>query len=149
MKGRALLQDCTLSLNIEHKNLGPEAKVLHSREGSADRVLEPVVRQKFAKIRDRNLSARLFRPLRVPSRWEECVCRRSCRGRERRFRKCHRLRRAPRLHQARPLAQADHQSPNACNPTTIKLLIDGTWTHLSICAASDAFRFCEQSFSAG
>ncbi len=59
LRGRVLLQDCTLSLNIEHKSLGAEAKVLQSREGGADRVLEPVIRQKFAKIRENYKELRL------------------------------------------------------------------------------------------
>src|ERR1700730_8566428 len=50
--GRAILQDCTLSMDVEHKKLGAEAKVLKHQESSQDRVLEPVVRQKFAKIRE-------------------------------------------------------------------------------------------------
>jgi alpha-glucosidase len=50
--GRAILQDCTLSLDVDHKKLGAEAKVLKHKESSQDHVLEPVVRQKFAKIRE-------------------------------------------------------------------------------------------------
>jgi alpha-glucosidase len=50
--GRAVLQDCTLSLDVDHKKLGAEAKVLKSKETSRDQVLEPVVRQKFDKIRE-------------------------------------------------------------------------------------------------
>jgi alpha-glucosidase len=50
--GRAILQDCTLSMDVEHKKLGAVAKVLKHKEGSQDRILEPVVRQKFAKIRE-------------------------------------------------------------------------------------------------
>src|SRR5258707_561593 len=50
--GRAILQDCTLSIDVDHKKLGTEPKVLKHKEGSQDRVLEPVVRQKFAKIRE-------------------------------------------------------------------------------------------------
>ena len=50
--GRAILQDCTLSIDVDHKRLGAEPKVLKHKEGSQDRVLEPVVRQKFAKIRE-------------------------------------------------------------------------------------------------
>jgi len=50
--GRAILQDCTLSLDVDHKKLGAEAKVLKHKESNQDRVLEPVVRQKFAKIRE-------------------------------------------------------------------------------------------------
>jgi alpha-glucosidase len=52
LKEKVLLEDCTLSLDIDHKMLGPEAKVLKSRERSSNQVLEPVVRQKFAKIRE-------------------------------------------------------------------------------------------------
>jgi len=50
--GRAILQDCTLSMDVEHKKLGNGARVLKHTESSQDRVLEPVVRQKFAKIRE-------------------------------------------------------------------------------------------------
>jgi alpha-glucosidase len=50
--GRAILQDCTLSMDVEHKKLGMDAKVLKHKENALDRVLEPVVRQKFAKIRE-------------------------------------------------------------------------------------------------
>src|SRR5438477_7942493 len=50
--GRAILQDCTLSMEVEHKKLGVDARVLKHKESSQDRVLEPVVRQKFAKIRE-------------------------------------------------------------------------------------------------
>jgi alpha-glucosidase len=52
LKGQVLLQDCTLSMDIEHKTLGPDAKVLRSKERSSNQVLEPVVRQKFAKIHE-------------------------------------------------------------------------------------------------
>src|SRR5258705_6502376 len=50
--GRAILQDCTLSMDVEHKKLGADAKVLKHKESGQDRVLEPAVRQKFAKIRE-------------------------------------------------------------------------------------------------
>jgi alpha-glucosidase len=39
-------------MDVDHKKLGAEAKVLKHKESSQDRVLEPVVRQKFAKIRE-------------------------------------------------------------------------------------------------
>jgi alpha-glucosidase len=52
LKGKVLLEDCTLSLDIDHKTLGPEAKVLNSKERSSNQVLEPPVRQKFVKIRE-------------------------------------------------------------------------------------------------
>src|SRR6266446_1621981 len=57
--GRAILQDCTLSLDVDHKKLGAEGKVLKHKESSQDRVLEPVVRQKFAKIRENYKELRL------------------------------------------------------------------------------------------
>ncbi|HKW65129.1 MAG TPA: glycoside hydrolase family 97 protein [Candidatus Acidoferrum sp.] len=59
LNGRALLQDCTLSLDMDHKLLGPDARVLKSKERSFNQVLEPVVRQKFAKIRENYNELRL------------------------------------------------------------------------------------------
>jgi alpha-glucosidase len=52
LKGRAVLEDCTLSLAVEHKKLGAQPKLVEAKERSYDQVVEPVVRQKFAKIRD-------------------------------------------------------------------------------------------------
>jgi alpha-glucosidase len=52
LKGRAVLEDCTLSLDVEHKKLGAQPKLMDAKESSYDQVVEPVVRQKFAKIRD-------------------------------------------------------------------------------------------------
>src|SRR2546430_1286955 len=52
LRGRMLLQDSSLSINIDHKTFGGEAKVLRSKESSSNQVLEPVVRQKSAKIRE-------------------------------------------------------------------------------------------------
>src|SRR6266849_8538917 len=57
--GRAILQDCTLSMDVDHRKLGADAKVLRHKESSQDRVLEPVVRQKFAKIRENYKELRL------------------------------------------------------------------------------------------
>ena len=59
LKGKALLEDSSASLNVDHKSLGTEAKVLHSKESNSDRVLVPVVRQKFAKIRENYRELRL------------------------------------------------------------------------------------------
>src|SRR5258706_12559164 len=39
-------------MDVEHKKLGADAKVLKHKESGQDRVLEPVVREKFAKIRE-------------------------------------------------------------------------------------------------
>src|SRR4030088_3110493 len=52
LKGRALLENCGLSLNVEHKSLGSEPKVIDAKQRSYDQVVEPVVRQNVAKIRD-------------------------------------------------------------------------------------------------
>jgi alpha-glucosidase len=57
--GVALLEDSTASIDIDHKNLGRETKVRNSKESSHDEMLEPVVRQKFAKIRDNYKELRL------------------------------------------------------------------------------------------
>ena len=57
--GRAILQDSMVTLDIDHKKLGAEAKIIKSKESAQDRVLEPVVRQKFAKIRENYKELRL------------------------------------------------------------------------------------------
>jgi len=59
LRGRALLEDCTLSLDVDHKNMGLEPKVIRSKERSENQVLAPAVRQKFAKIRDHYKEIRL------------------------------------------------------------------------------------------
>src|SRR5258706_15488581 len=51
--GRAILEDCTLAMDVEHKKLGVEDKVLKHKESNQDRVLEPVVRQRCARIREK------------------------------------------------------------------------------------------------
>jgi len=58
-KGRPILQDAQLSMDVDHKNLGVNPKVLGSKQRSNDRVLEPVVRQKFAKIRENYNESRI------------------------------------------------------------------------------------------
>ena len=52
LKGRALLLDCPLSLDVDHKKLGPDAKVVSAKARTYDQIVEPPVRQKFAKIRE-------------------------------------------------------------------------------------------------
>src|SRR5437660_9935572 len=52
LKGRALLQDCTLSLDVDHKTLGVDPKVRSSKKRSYDQTVEPRGHQKFEKIRD-------------------------------------------------------------------------------------------------
>jgi len=59
LNGRALLENSTLSLDVEHKSLGVQAKVIDVKPRSNDQVLEPIVRQKFAKIRDNYNELRL------------------------------------------------------------------------------------------
>jgi len=59
LNGQALLEDCTLSLDVDHKKLGLETKVMHSKERTVNNVLEPVVRQKFAKIHENFNEVRL------------------------------------------------------------------------------------------
>src|SRR5260370_29620124 len=59
LKGRALLLDCPLSLDIDHKKLGPDAKVVSAKNRSYDQVIEPPVRQKFANILDNYNELRL------------------------------------------------------------------------------------------
>jgi alpha-glucosidase len=58
-RGNPLLENCTLSLDVEHKKLGLQPKVTSAKERSNDQVVEPVVRQKFAKIRDHYKELRL------------------------------------------------------------------------------------------
>ncbi|TMQ29937.1 MAG: glycoside hydrolase family 97 protein, partial [Nitrospirae bacterium] len=52
LKGRALLEDCTLSFDVDHKTLAHEPKVVSAKKRTYDQVVEPPIRQKFAKIRD-------------------------------------------------------------------------------------------------
>ena len=52
LKGRPLLQDSTLSLDVDHKTLGTSPKVLSAKKRTYDQTIEPPVRQKFAKIRE-------------------------------------------------------------------------------------------------
>ena len=59
LKGRALLEDCTLSLDVDHKKLGEDPKIVDAKQRSYDQIVEPVIRQKFAKIRDNYNELRL------------------------------------------------------------------------------------------
>jgi alpha-glucosidase len=53
LRGTALLENASLSLDVEHRKLGVAPKVVNAKQRSSDEIVEPVVRQKFAKIRDR------------------------------------------------------------------------------------------------
>jgi alpha-glucosidase len=52
VNGKLLLHDSTLSLTVDQKLLGRDAKGKTTKERSSDQVLEPVVRQKSATIRE-------------------------------------------------------------------------------------------------
>ena len=52
VNGRVVLRDSTLSLDIEGRTLGLDPKVLRATPRAYDGWVEPVVRQKFARIRD-------------------------------------------------------------------------------------------------
>ena len=54
-----MLENCTLFFYVEHKKLGTQPKVIGAKPSSHDQVVEPVVRQKFAKIRDHYNELRL------------------------------------------------------------------------------------------
>ncbi len=59
LKGRALLTGATLAMDVDHHALGVSPKVKGTKERSADSWLEPVVRQKFAKVHERYNELRL------------------------------------------------------------------------------------------
>jgi alpha-glucosidase len=52
VNGKTLLKDSTLSITVDQKTLGLAPKVKSSKERRYDGVVEPAVRQKFAKIRE-------------------------------------------------------------------------------------------------
>jgi alpha-glucosidase len=58
-KAKLLLQDSRISIDIDHNPLGVNPKVVAAKERSANQVLDPVVRQKFAKIRENYNELRL------------------------------------------------------------------------------------------
>jgi alpha-glucosidase len=59
LRGRALLENSTLSLDVDQKKLGLNPKVLSAKPSSHDEIVEPIVHQKFAKIRDHYNELRL------------------------------------------------------------------------------------------
>ncbi len=60
LNGRAILENSSVSINVDHQVFGKDpSKVQQSKERSHDEVIEPVVRQKFAKIRDHYNELRL------------------------------------------------------------------------------------------
>ncbi len=58
-KGTRLLQKSTFSFDIDHTTLGLQPRIKSAKTRSHDEVLEPVVRQKFARIRDNYNELRL------------------------------------------------------------------------------------------
>jgi alpha-glucosidase len=59
LKDKQLVKNSTLSINIDGKTLGENPQVKSTKRDGVDRVLEPIVRQKFAKIRERYNELRL------------------------------------------------------------------------------------------
>ena len=59
LDGTTILEDSTLSLNVDHTVLGNDVKAVRASERQSDQVIVPVVRQKFAKIRDNYNELRL------------------------------------------------------------------------------------------
>ena len=59
LDGAAVLENSTLSLDVDHKKFGIDPKVIEAKKTSYDQVIEPVVHQKFARIRDHYNELRL------------------------------------------------------------------------------------------
>lgn len=59
VNGKALLQDSTLSINIDRKTLGLEPKVRGAKERSYDQWIETPVHQQFARLRENYNELRL------------------------------------------------------------------------------------------
>src|SRR5580658_1476311 len=59
LKGKTLLRDSLLSINIDHKTLGIEPMVLAAKERAVDQMIEPTIRQKFARIHENYRELRL------------------------------------------------------------------------------------------
>jgi alpha-glucosidase len=58
-KGTALLQNSTFSIDIDRNTLGVQPRVRDTKQRSYDGMLEPPVRQKFAKVRENYNELRL------------------------------------------------------------------------------------------
>jgi alpha-glucosidase len=59
LNGKPLLKDSSLSINIAGKTIGENPQLKSTKKNSVDKMLEPIVRQKFAKIRERYNELRL------------------------------------------------------------------------------------------
>jgi alpha-glucosidase len=52
LQGTAVLENSSLSIEIDHKGLGEHPKITGMQQRTYNQIVEPVVKQKFAKIRD-------------------------------------------------------------------------------------------------
>src|SRR5256886_2912179 len=59
LNGRSLLENCTLTLDVNHQKLGLQPKVTNAKQRSNNQLVKPAVRQKFAEIRDNYTELRL------------------------------------------------------------------------------------------
>jgi alpha-glucosidase len=59
VNGKMVLRNCRLSIDIDRKTLGLNPKVKAAKPGAIDQEIEPVVRQKFAKVRENYKELRL------------------------------------------------------------------------------------------
>jgi alpha-glucosidase len=59
VNGKTVLRNCRLSIDIDRKTLGLNPKVKAAEPSAIDREIEPVVRQKFAKVRENYKELRL------------------------------------------------------------------------------------------
>src|SRR5215472_16927853 len=59
LNGRPLIEGSTLSLDVDHKKLAINPKVTGAKKRLNNETIEPDVRQKFSKIRDRYNELRL------------------------------------------------------------------------------------------
>jgi alpha-glucosidase len=59
LQGRILVQNCTFSMDVEHRPLGLNSKIKNSKERSHTEMIEPAIRQKSAAIRDKYNELRL------------------------------------------------------------------------------------------
>ena len=59
LRGNLLLRDATMSLTVDGKTLGKQPKVTAAKPSSHDEIVEPVVKLKFAKIREHYNELRL------------------------------------------------------------------------------------------
>jgi alpha-glucosidase len=59
VNGNLVIKDSTVSLDVDHQKLGTNAKFEAAKTETVDRVIEPPIKQKFAKIREHYNELRL------------------------------------------------------------------------------------------